>query len=119
GPAERDDEQPTRERIAATLEEYVADEEDRRFIEPRLLQLLGVGDAKSGEREETFAAWRMFFERVADQGPTIMAFEDLEFADPGMLDFIDYVVEWSRNHPIFILALCRPELLDRRPDWGA
>ena len=61
----------------------------------------------------------MFFERVADKGPTVMAFEDLEFADQGMLDFIDYVVEWSRNHPIYILALCRPELLEKRPGWGA
>jgi class 3 adenylate cyclase/tetratricopeptide (TPR) repeat protein len=119
GLAERDDDRTTRQRIAATLDEYVPDEGDRRFIEPRLLQLLGVGEARAGEREETFAAWRMFFERVADKGPTVMAFEDLEFADPGMLDFIDYVVEWSRNHPIFILALCRPDLLERRPGWGS
>jgi class 3 adenylate cyclase/tetratricopeptide (TPR) repeat protein len=119
GLAERDDDQTTRQRIAATLEDYVPDEGDRRYIEPRLLQLLGVGDARAGEREETFAAWRMFFERVAERGPTVMAFEDLEFADPGMLDFIDYVVEWSRNHPIYILALCRPELLERREGWGA
>ena len=119
GLAERDDDQTTRQRIAATLDEYVPVEDDRRFIEPRLLQLLGVGEGRSGEREEIFAAWRMFFERVADKGPTVMAFEDLEFADPGLLDFIDYMVEWSRNQPIFILALARPELLERRTGWGA
>jgi class 3 adenylate cyclase len=118
GLAERDDDQTTRQRIAAALEEYVPDEEDRRYIEPRLLQLLGVGDARDSQREETFAAWRMFFERVADKGPTVMVFEDLEFADQGTLDFIDYVVEWSRNYPIYILALCRPELLEKRPGWG-
>ncbi|CAN5582938.1 adenylate/guanylate cyclase domain-containing protein [soil metagenome] len=119
GLAERDDEPTTRERIAATLEQYVPDELDRRWIEPRLLQLLGVGESRTGEREELFAAWRMFFERVAEQGPVVMAFEDLENADPGLLDFIDYVVEWSRSQPIFILALTRPELLERRPNWGA
>ncbi|MDQ3937457.1 MAG: adenylate/guanylate cyclase domain-containing protein, partial [Chloroflexota bacterium] len=61
----------------------------------------------------------MFFEHVAEKGPVVMAFEDLENADPGLLDFIDYVVEWSRNYPIFILALARPELLERRTTWGA
>jgi len=119
GLAERDDEPTTRQRIVSTLEEFVPDEGDRRWIEPRLLQLLGVGEGRSGEREELFAAWRMFFERVADRGPVVMAFEDLENADPGLLDFIDYVVEWSRSRPLFILALTRPELLERRPNWGA
>ena len=130
GLAETDDTATTRERIAATLTEYVPDESERRWIEPRLLQLLGVEEDSagalpsgpnqlSGQREEVFAAWRTFFERVADHGPTVMAFEDLEFADPGVLDFIDHVLEWSRAHPIFIIALARPELLERRPGWGA
>jgi class 3 adenylate cyclase len=131
GLAETDDAATTRERIAATLVEYVPDETERRWIEPRLLQLLGVEEAAeagalpsgpnqlSGQREEVFAAWRTFFERVADHGPTVMAFEDLEFADPGVLDFIDHVLEWSRAHPIFVIALARPELLERRPGWGA
>ncbi len=119
GLAERDDDQTTRQRIAETLEQYVSDAADRAWIAPRLLQLLGVAEARAGEREEVFAAWRMFFEGVAEKGPVVMAFEDLEFADPGLLDFIDYVVEWSRNQPIFILALARPELLEKRPGWGA
>ena len=131
GLAETDDAATTRERIAATLAEYVPDEAEQRWIEPRLLQLLGVEEGTaagalpsgpnslSGQREEVFAAWRTFFERVADHGPIVMAFEDLEFADPGVLDFIDHVLEWSRAHPIFIIALARPELLERRPGWGA
>jgi class 3 adenylate cyclase/predicted ATPase len=119
GLAERDDDATTRQRIAATLEEFVPDEADRRWIEPRLLQLLGVGEAPAGEREEVFAAWRTFFERVAEKGPVVMAFEDLENADAGLLDFIDHLVEWSRNQPIFVIGLTRPELLDRRPSWGA
>jgi class 3 adenylate cyclase len=119
GLAETDDVATTRERIGDTLAEYVPDESERRWIEPRLLQLLGIEEGRGGEREEVFAAWRTFFERVADKGPTVMAFEDLEFADQGMLDFIDHVLEWSRAHPIFIIALARPELLERRPGWGA
>ena len=119
GLAEGDDEHTTRERMAATLEDYVPEEAERRWIEPRLLELLGVQEARPGEREEVFAAWRTFFERVADRGPTVMVFEDQEFADPGLLDFIDHVLEWSRAVPIFIVVLARPELLERRPGWGA
>ncbi len=48
-----------------------------------------------------------------------MVFEDLQWADPGLLDFIDHLLEWSRGFPIFVLTLARPELLERRPDWGA
>jgi class 3 adenylate cyclase len=119
GLAESDDASTTRERIAATVAEYVPDAEERRWVEPRLLQLLGVEEGRSGEREELFAAWRTFFERVADLGPTILLFEDLQWADPGLLDFIDHVLEWSRAHPILIVTMARPDLLDRRPDWGA
>ena len=45
-------------------------------------------------------------------------FEDCQWADASLLEFIDYLLEWSRSHPIFILALARPELLDDRLGWG-
>ena len=48
-----------------------------------------------------------------------MVFEDLHHADQGLLDFIDHLMEWSRGVPITVVTLARPELLDRRPDWGA
>jgi predicted ATPase len=48
-----------------------------------------------------------------------MVFEDLQWADSGMLDFIDHLLEWSRNVPIYVLTLSRPDLLERRADWGA
>ena len=51
--------------------------------------------------------------------PVVMVFEDLHHADPGLLDFIDHLLEWSRGVPIYVLTLARPELLERRPDWGA
>jgi class 3 adenylate cyclase/tetratricopeptide (TPR) repeat protein len=117
--AETDDEPTSREKLAATLAEFVPDEADRRWIGPRLEALLGLADPPTGEREETFAAWRAFFERVASQGPTVLVFEELHWADAGVLDFIESMVEWSRSHPILIVTLARPELLERRPTWGA
>ena len=118
GLAESDDADTTRERIAAAVAEYVPDAEERRWIEPHLLQLLGIEDAGINEREELFAAWRTFFERVSDLGPVILLFEDLHWADQGLLDFIDHLLEWSRDQPILVVTSARPELLDRRPDWG-
>ena len=69
--------------------------------------------------DELFGAWRTFFEKVAATGPVVLVFQDLHWADPGTLDFIDHLVEWSRGAPILILSLARPELLSRRPNWGA
>ena len=48
-----------------------------------------------------------------------MVFEDLHHADKGLLDFIDHLMEWSRGIAITVITLARPDLLDKRPDWGA
>jgi tetratricopeptide (TPR) repeat protein len=97
----------------------VPDAEDRRFVEPRLAQLLGLGGFEARDRQDMFAAWRLFFERLAETNPTVLVFEDLQWADASLLDFVEYLLEWSRNHPLFVVTLARPELLERRPTWGA
>ncbi len=120
--ADEDDPTTARTKLSATLDEWVTDDAERRWIEPRLLQLLGLDPAEADarpDRESLFAAWRLFFERIAEQGVVILVFEDLQWADDGMLDFIDHVLEWTRERPIYLISLTRPELLDRRPDWGA
>ncbi len=68
GLTEGDDEPTTRAAVARMVEEHVPDEAERRWIEPRLLVLLGLAEAPSGGREELFAAWRTFFERLAADG---------------------------------------------------
>jgi class 3 adenylate cyclase/tetratricopeptide (TPR) repeat protein len=118
GLAEGDSEATTRAAVAATLAQHVADPDERRWIEPRLLALLGLDDAPPGGREELFAAWRTFFERLAADGTVVMVFEDLHWADDGLLDFVEHLLDWSRNQPIMVVSLARPELLDRRPGWG-
>ncbi|HEV8252109.1 MAG TPA: adenylate/guanylate cyclase domain-containing protein [Candidatus Limnocylindria bacterium] len=119
GLLELDDPATTRAKLATALETFVADEAERRWLGPRLEQLLGMSDADSGGREDLFAAWRTFFERVAGDNTLVMVFEDLHWADAGQLDFIDHLLEWSRGHAIYIITLARPELLERRPNWGA
>ena len=93
------------------------DESERAWIEPALLTLLGIESEMAPE--QLFGAWRTFFERIAQEGTVTLVFEDMHFADSGLLDFIDHLLEWSRGYPIYIVCLARPELLDRRTDWGA
>ncbi len=117
GLAETDDEQTTRAKTAELLDTLALTETDRRWIEPALLALLGIETGIGSE--QLFGAWRTFFERLAATGPVVLVFEDLHWADSGTLDFIDHLLEWSRSIPLYIVTLARPELLERRPDWGA
>jgi class 3 adenylate cyclase/tetratricopeptide (TPR) repeat protein len=107
-----------RTKLAEMLDEYVPDAQDRRLLEPRLAGLLGLVEVPPGQRGELFAAFRTLFERVAERGTTVLVFEDLHWADAGLLDFIEEIPEWSRDHPILVITLARPEILERRPAWG-
>jgi hypothetical protein len=106
-------------RLRATLSEYVLDAENRRWIEPRLEGLLGLAPVPPGDREELYGALRMFFQRITEHGPTVLVFEDLHWGDPGLLDFIELLVERSPRHPLLVITLARPALLDQHPGWGA
>jgi len=106
-------------KLQATLVQYVPDEEERRFVEPRLAHLLGLEEREARAQQELFGAWRLFFERLADVFPVAMVFEDMQWADPSLLDFVEYLLEWSRDHPLFVITLARPELSEKRPSWGA
>ncbi len=116
---ETEDPPSARAKLADTVDALVPDAEERQWIEPRLAHLLGLGEAPPGGRDELFSAWRTFFERIADRAPAVLVFEDLQWADPGLVDFVESILEWSSRHAIFVLTLARPELVDRRPTWGA
>ena len=117
GLLETDDAATTRAGVAAMLAEHVPDPDERRWIEPALLSLLGVETGVGSE--QLFGAWRTFFERLAATAPVVLVFEDFHFADTGLIDFVDHLMEWSRHVPIYVVTLSRPELLEKRPDWGA
>jgi class 3 adenylate cyclase len=106
-----------REKLRAVVEEHVADARERRLVDPRLAHLLGLEQRSAADRADLFSGWRLFFERMAATQPVVLAFEDLQWAESGLLDFIDYLLEWSADFPIFILALARPELMATRRTW--
>ena len=118
GIAETDDPAAARDKLSTMAAEWLTDDDERRWVEPRLAGLLGLEEMPSGQREELFAAWRTFFERIADRDPVILVFKDLHWADSGLLEFIEHVLAWSKGHPIYVLAMTRPDLLERHPQWG-
>jgi predicted ATPase len=109
GIGETDSDDVVAQRVAAGLERWIPSAEDREFIAPRLGQLLGQGGPVPLVKEELFAGWRLFFERLSEHAPVVMVVEDLQWADPGLVQFIDQLLDWSADHPIFVLVLTRPE----------
>lgn len=118
GISEADTDDDTRRCLQDVVEQYIALESDQAWASERLAALLGVGASVGAERTELFAAARLLFEGIAAHGTVVLVFEDLHWADPALLEFIDEFSDWSHNHPILIVTMARPDLLDRRPEWG-
>jgi class 3 adenylate cyclase len=121
GILESDSEVEAAAKLRGAVDNLVSDERDAAWVERNLRPLVGLAeDAElAGDRRgEAFAAWRRFFEALADVRPLVLVFEDLHFADDGLLDFVDYLVDWARGTPLLVVGTSRPELLTRRPGWG-
>jgi class 3 adenylate cyclase/tetratricopeptide (TPR) repeat protein len=107
--------------VAAKLSESVdalVDTAEASWVKRHLGVLAGtIGDV-TADRDEAFAAWRRFLEALAEQRPTVLVFEDLHWADDGLLDFVDHVVDWAGDVPLLVLGTARPELFTRRSGWG-
>ncbi len=119
GIAEGEEQDSARTKLRSALERYVDDPDERDWIEPRLAQLLALEDGGDGDRSDLFAGWRLFLERLADRDPVVLVVEDMQWADAPLLEFLEYLLEWSRSHRLFVLALTRPELFERHPGWGS
>ena len=127
GIAEEDLAEAATAKLAAGLDRFVPDPGERAFIGPRLARLLGisfVGVSFGGPggtalaREELFAGWRLFFERLAAVQPVVLLIEDAQYADSGLLDFLDHLIDWVRDLPVYLLVFARPELGEVRPRFG-
>ncbi len=108
-------------KLERAVEDLVSDPAERARIVANLRPLVGLGGADDGQgdqRDANFATWRRFIEALAAQRSLVLVFEDLHWADDGLLDFIEHMLEWVRSSPLLILATARPELLAHRPDWG-
>jgi tetratricopeptide (TPR) repeat protein len=122
GIAEEDPAEVATRKLAEGLDGLVPDPGERAYIGVRLGRLLGItvagGSGGPLAREELFAGWRLFFERLAAVQPVLLVIEDAQYADAGLLDFLDHLIDWVRDLPIFILVFARPELGQARPGFG-
>ena len=118
GILESDDAGAAAEKLVAMVEMLSEDEQEREWLVRHTRPLVGLEGAERTEREEAFAAWRRLLEAAAEQRPLILVFEDLHWADDGLLDFVDHLADWATTVPLLIVGTARPELLDRRPGWG-
>jgi class 3 adenylate cyclase len=114
---ETDSDDEVEAKLTRTVEQLIDD--DAEWVLSHLRPLVGqASDGASGSQEEAFTAWRRFFEALAEQRPLVLVFEDIQWADDGLLDFVEHLVDWARDVPMLILCTARLELLERRPAWG-
>jgi predicted ATPase/class 3 adenylate cyclase len=99
--------------VAALLE----GEPDAGAALERIGQLLGLVE-DAGASEETFWAVRRTLEALARHRPLVAVFEDVHWAEPLLLDLVEYVRDWSRDAPLLLVCLARPEFVDERPGWS-
>jgi class 3 adenylate cyclase/tetratricopeptide (TPR) repeat protein len=110
-PEERD------RKLAFALDKYLIETDERAWLRARLAPLVGVEGGSPIDRDEAFAAWRRFLEIVARGAPMVVVFEDIHWADPSMLAFIEHLALTARHNPLLIIVTARPELGDRYPGW--
>ena len=80
-----------------------------------LAALLGEGNAPAADI--AFAVRKLFEARAAER-PLVVLFDDLQWAEPTLLDLVEECADWIRDAPILLLCLARGELLEARPSWG-
>jgi class 3 adenylate cyclase len=121
GILETDSAAATDPKLRRAVEEAISEPGEAGWVIGHLRPLVGLAspdELRGDRRAEAFAAWRRLFEGIAARGPLALVLEDLQWADDGLLDFVDHLVDWAGDVPMLVVATMRPELLERRPAWG-
>jgi tetratricopeptide (TPR) repeat protein len=108
-------------KLAAEVASLVRDVNEREWFVDRLSALVGVTGSEAAEavdRGEAFAAWRRFLEAIASRGPLVLVVEDMHWADPPLLEFLEHLGDWSTGSSVLVLCAAWPELYDRSPGWA-
>jgi class 3 adenylate cyclase len=111
------DESSSEEDVRGRLTACVEGMQDAPWLRARLGPLVGLA-GEAAERDEVFTAWQRFFDEVAARNPLVVVFEDLHWADPAVLAFIQYLAEWSTGVPMLVVCTARPELYEAHPAWA-
>jgi class 3 adenylate cyclase/tetratricopeptide (TPR) repeat protein len=103
---------------APELGRIIADDPEARALLNTVSTAIGLADEEVVSREDTFRSVRRLVETLAGSRPLILIFDDVHWAEPTLLDLVDHIADWSREAPILLLCLARPEFLDFRAGWG-
>ena len=103
----------------AKLDAVLPEGDERAWFRERLLPLLGVESTSAAEPGELFAAWSRFLQTIAEERPTFLVFEDLHWADDGLLSFLEHLADSTAAVPMLILGTARPDLIERRPAFAS
>jgi class 3 adenylate cyclase/tetratricopeptide (TPR) repeat protein len=117
GVLESDSAAETAAKLAASLAELIDDPVEAAWVGQHLAPLVGL-TGTDVDRSQSAAARRRWIEALADRYPLVLVFEDLQWADDELLDFVDQLVEWVAGVPLLVVCTTRPELFERRPGWG-
>jgi tetratricopeptide (TPR) repeat protein len=106
--------------VKAKLEASIdPNDPDGEWLLRRMGPLVGLDSEETPDRDESFAAWRRYLERIAEDRPTVLVFEDIHWADAAFLAFLEHLAEWSQGVALLMVATARPELFERHAGWGA
>jgi DNA-binding SARP family transcriptional activator/tetratricopeptide (TPR) repeat protein len=108
-----DSPEESRRKLMAVLE----DQQETELAAQLVAETIGLAQA-TGSSEEGFWAIRTFFESLARQQPLVLVFDDIHWGAATFLDLIDHISDWTRDAPLLLVCVARPDLLDVRPDWG-
>ena len=105
------------EKLNTAVAELVDGDADQ--VAAHVALLIGLGsEGGVSDRQTLFYSARRVIESLARKQPTVLVFEDIHWADDGMLDLLEVLASRVRDVPLLLLAPARPELLERRPTWG-
>ena len=102
---------------ARALDRVLAESPDADNVVRRLLALIGYHRDDTVPEDMAWAV-RTFLEALSRQRPVMLVIDDLHWAEPGLLDLIEHIADWSRGAPLMLVVLARPEFLEDRPTWG-
>ncbi len=83
----------------------------------RILEAVGRAAPRS-RSDELYWAIRRLLETLARERPLVLVLDDIQWAEPAFLDLVEYLAGWSRDAPILVCCLARPDLAEVRPGWA-
>jgi predicted ATPase len=104
--------------VAGSIVPLLPDDPSASEVATRVAQLVGGQTGLALPAEEVGWAVRRFLEGLSRTRPLVVVLDDLQWAEPSLLDLVDQVTDWSRDAPILVICMARPDLLDTRSDWG-